>query len=403
MRQTQIDISGALIGAAETRSAAAAKPVARDPRLDFFRGLAMFIILVSHTPYNWLAGYLPSRFGFSDAAEIFVFCSGMASAIAFGGTFNRAGAALGTARVLQRMWQVYWAHIGLFFALVFLLTAVDNTGLYAKSYVETLNIHAFYRNVPENLVGLFTLTYVPNYFDILPMYLVILAMIPVVMMLARGSPLLVAAACLASWTAASMGYLSLPAEPWSHRSWYFNPFAWQIVFFTGFAFMRGWLPRPPVTRRLIIVACAILFISMLLDYVPILRAVPLLADIAGSLGGLEDKTNEGVLRYVHFLALAYLAWVAVGENGCRLVANYDAGPAARLWGNIVKTIQIVGQQSLAVFVCAMIASRILGFGLDLAGPTLFTVTLANIVGFAFIILVALVTGWFKSQPWRKVK
>ena len=36
--------------------AAAATPFAgtRDIRLDFFRGIAMFIILVAHTPGNWL-------------------------------------------------------------------------------------------------------------------------------------------------------------------------------------------------------------------------------------------------------------------------------------------------------------------------------------------------------------
>ncbi|MDZ4093637.1 MAG: OpgC domain-containing protein, partial [Paracoccaceae bacterium] len=53
---------------------------ARDRRLDVFRGLAMFIILIAHTPGNFLTLWIPARFGFSDATEIFVFCSGMASA-----------------------------------------------------------------------------------------------------------------------------------------------------------------------------------------------------------------------------------------------------------------------------------------------------------------------------------
>ena len=87
----------------------------RDPRLDFYRGIAMFIILVAHIPGNSWTGWIPARFGFSDATEIFVFCSGMASAIAFGGAFARRGWWLGTARVLFRCWQVYWAHICLFF------------------------------------------------------------------------------------------------------------------------------------------------------------------------------------------------------------------------------------------------------------------------------------------------
>jgi hypothetical protein len=99
----------------ENSNAAAAK---RDPRLDVFRGLAMFIIFIAHTPGNWWVNWIPARFGFSDATEIFVFCSGMASAIAFGAVFERQGLAMGTARILHRAWQVYWAHIGLFLVIV---------------------------------------------------------------------------------------------------------------------------------------------------------------------------------------------------------------------------------------------------------------------------------------------
>jgi hypothetical protein len=78
----------------------------RDPRLDVFRGLAMFIIFIAHLPGNPWNAYIPARFGPSDATEMFVFCSGFASAIAFGGTFNRDGFGVGTLRVLHRCWQI---------------------------------------------------------------------------------------------------------------------------------------------------------------------------------------------------------------------------------------------------------------------------------------------------------
>ena len=45
---------------------------ARDLRLDFFRGSAMFIILFAHTPGNPWTLWIPARFGFSDATEMFV-------------------------------------------------------------------------------------------------------------------------------------------------------------------------------------------------------------------------------------------------------------------------------------------------------------------------------------------
>ena len=67
----------------------------------------MFIILIAHVPGNWLTLWIPARFGFSDATETFVFCSGMASAIAFGRVFRDRGLLMGTARVAHRIWQVY--------------------------------------------------------------------------------------------------------------------------------------------------------------------------------------------------------------------------------------------------------------------------------------------------------
>ena len=88
----------------------------RDLRLDFFRGVAMFIILLAHTPGNTWTLWIPARFGFSDATEIFVFCSGMASAFAFGSVFLKKSWFLGAARIMFRVWQVYWAHIGVVLA-----------------------------------------------------------------------------------------------------------------------------------------------------------------------------------------------------------------------------------------------------------------------------------------------
>ena len=77
-------------------------PTVRDPRLDFFRGIAMFIILIAHIPGNAWGRWIPARFGPSDATEMFVFCSGFAAAIAFGGTFARRGFWMGVGRVLFR-------------------------------------------------------------------------------------------------------------------------------------------------------------------------------------------------------------------------------------------------------------------------------------------------------------
>ncbi|CAN0582162.1 unnamed protein product, partial [Ectocarpus sp. 12 AP-2014] len=225
----------------------------RDLRLDVARGIAMFIILVAHIPRNPWAGWIPARFGFSDATEIFVFCSGMASAIAFGGSFDRNGWAIGTARVAFRCWQVYWAHICLFFFVAMTMAWLDTYGGFDKNYANSLNLTHFFDDPMPQIVGLFTLTYVPNYFDILPMYLVILAMMPLFVALSRIGTWAAITGSLTLWLVANLGLLVLPAEPWSDRQWFFNPFGWQLLFFTGFAFMRGWLPKPP---RVAWIACA---------------------------------------------------------------------------------------------------------------------------------------------------
>jgi len=382
-------------------TAAAAQVRPRDPRLDFFRGLGMFIIFIAHLPWNSWALYIPARFGFSDATEIFVFCSGMASAIAFGRIFDERGWRLGTARILHRMWQVYWAHVCLFLVIAGGLAAFQATGFAERccnlptNYVAELNLHPFFDRTAAALPGLLTLTYVPNYFDILPMYIVVLALIPVVMGLSLAGRPAVLVLIAGLWLAANLTGINLPAEPWSSRGWFFNPFAWQLVFFTGFAFMRGWVPAPPVSRVLIIAAAAILLASLPFAYFRIYESFPAVRSIRDAMAPLWDKTNFGILRYVHFLALAYIAWIAAGSKGRYLVAD-------NLWGSVVAIIRKVGQQSLAVFLASLVVAQTIGILRDMAWGrgNLVIEAAANIAGFAVLIAVAYSVAWFKTAPWR---
>lgn len=338
----------------------AADKAPRDLRLDFFRGLAMFIILLAHTPGNTWTLWIPARFGYSDATEIFVFCSGMASALAFGAVFAQRGWLLGAARVVFRVWQVYWAHISVVFATVVLMALLDRTGMGApdKIYTNWWPVAGFFDDPKTAFPALFTLTYVPGLFDILPMYLVILAMIPLVMLAHRfgGRPAALGfvvalwlATQLALWrralgaeethmlgeALASLGggfaFLALPSNPWGAGTWFFNPFGWQIVFFTGFAFGMRWLPAPPVDRRLILMAAAYLIVSIPFawfkihsgEYLPYDWALRVwVAEGREFFGPLIAKSGVGLFRYVHFLALAYLAWAAVGAGGWRLTNGW---------------------------------------------------------------------------------
>ena len=362
----------------------------------------MFIILIAHTPGNWLTLWIPARFGFSDATEVFVFCSGMASAIAFGAVFRDQGLLMGAARVAFRCWQVYWAHIALFFAIAGTMVVLNNTGWFERDYVGQLNLYPFFKRPDENLVGLLTLTYVPNYFDILPMYLVVLAMMPLVIACYRAHSALALLLVAGVWFGAQLGSLALPAEPWSAREWFFNPFGWQLVFFTGFALMAGWIPAPPRHRLLVIAAALIVLVIIPLAYYRITRQLPEVRAWRKEYNILIAKTDFGILRYVHFLALAYLCWIAVGEAGRRILPPQTGGALAEVWRRVLAVIMKVGQQSLAVFITSMFTARLLGVALDTLGrKSLANQLLVNLIGFAILIGVAYGVGWFKSQPWRK--
>lgn len=392
---------------------AKAAPRVRDLRLDFFRGIAMFIILIAHTPGNFLTSWIPARWGFSDATEIFVFCSGMASAIAFGRGYDKVGWRLGTARVAFRVWQVYWAHVGLFFATLALTVYLTDLTITSRNYWGQLNLWMIFVESdkwtnPDILLSFMTLRWVPNYFDILPMYMVVLCMMPIIMALSRVHLGLVFGFIASVWllgqeawmAALGVPALAFSAEPWTDRTWFFSPFGWQLIFFTGFAFMRGWIPAPPVNKLLIGIALFLVLANVPLSSIGVREfGFDWARDWRMANRAWIDKSDFGILRYVHFLALAYLCWVAAGDKGSRLLVR-GTGVAARLWQGALAIILKVGQQSLAVFVVSMFTARFMGFAMDMLGRDIAMTLAVNAFGACVLITTAYGAGWFKSQPWR---
>ncbi|MBU2532667.1 MAG: OpgC domain-containing protein [Alphaproteobacteria bacterium] len=361
----------------------------RDVRLDFFRGVCLFIIFVAHIFDNPWALLIPARFGLSDAAEIFVFLSGMASAVAFASVFVKRGFFMGTARILHRVWQVYWAHVSVFLICTVVMVLIDRYLDTGEDYIRGLMMEPFFNeHARDALVGLFTLTYVPPFFDILPMYLVILAMVPVVMLLAGFNKWYAMAAIVATWFVASFGFFDLSREPWGTDKWFFNPFSWQLVFFTGFAFMRGWLPAPKADPRLIAAAVVYLLICLPLEWEPLRAAFPWLREATDWLHPVINKTHVGVFRFLHFLALAYLSFIAVGEAGHRLK------------GPVVRVVCKVGQQSLGIFLLTLVLSFTASALLNVLGRSFLMVALVNLGGMAIMVAVAYLNAWYKSVPWK---
>ena len=364
-------------------------PRKRDPRLDFFRGVAMLIIFLAHVPTNLWGQYIPARFGWSDAAEMFVFCSGYAAAIAFGGTFVRAGFWYGVARVSYRIWQLYSSHLIIFF-FVLVLCLLGNLLLESPvNYLSRLNLHYVINQPVDALIGLFTLTYVPNYFDILPMYMGALLMVPAAMLLARVHRL---APLLASFTVWSLNWVfdgGLPAHPaHPHLEWFFNPLGWQVLFFTGFALARGWIKAPPANAVLVCLALLFVVASIPFAHWPTWTRIPSYEAIHDVLKPWRTKIDYGPLRYFHFLCLAYLAIVFVKGREHLLEAAW------------ARPILKVGQQALPVFLLNLWLAQLAGMILDMAGRSTWSFAAVNLVGLACIVGFAYMVSWIKRSPWQ---
>lgn len=363
------------------------EPRPRNIQLDFFRGLALLIIFINHVPANDLLLYTPSRFGFSDSAEIFVFLSGVASAMAYGRCFRVSGLWLGSVRAFYRCAEIYAAHLALFFLLA-VVCILGNSLFEAPDYIDRLNIRYFFDFTPEALLALVSLRWVPNYFDILPMYLVVMLWVPIVWTLSRCHGAAALGFSLSVYLAMWLFDLELAADPHSDRPWYFNPFAWQLIFFTGFAFGSGWI-KPPAPQKWLFVTCSVFVVlSIPLSHEPNLRPTDWLVQLHASLQPWTDKTRFGPLRWVHFMAVAYL------------VVHFFRGREKLLQGAVPRLIARMGQQSLPIFLVCMTLSYLGGMVFDQMGHDAVSITLVNLGGCLLMILATQAIAWFKSKPWK---
>jgi hypothetical protein len=366
----------------------AGKPAARprDPRLDFFRGLAMFFIYFAHCNGNLFYNWIPARFGPSDAADLFVFVSGMTVALAFGGTFMRQGWLIGTARIAYRCMQLYAAQIGMFCALA--VAVIVGTHAWGDiNYVKEIGFQGFFDNPARSLVGLVTLTYDPPYVDILPLYIGVLAMVPAVMALARIDPRLVFAASVALYLAANFWQLNLPNHA-EDNGWHFDPFAWQLIFFTGFSLRRGWLKVPMDSRVLFWGSVAVLLLGLAISLPAVSDRIGAVDALRLWVSGYTDKTYLDPIRYIHFLALAYVT------------VSLLRGREAYLLSEPLRPIVKCGQQALSIFVSGMVLSHIGGMVFDHIGTGLGPQILVNGITIPTLIAIAHGVAWFKNAPWK---
>jgi OpgC protein len=150
----------------------------RDRRVDFFRGLALVMIFIDHVPGNLLSSFTLWNFGLCDAAEVFVLLAGISASLVFGTLYERTYWPAATARVLMRCGELYIVHVVLF--CIVAAVVVSATRYFDNPfYLEQVNLLPLFVDTERALVYALTLGYQPDFLDILPLYVVLLAFVPV--------------------------------------------------------------------------------------------------------------------------------------------------------------------------------------------------------------------------------
>jgi hypothetical protein len=279
--------------------------VERDLRLDLFRGVALWGIFLDHIPENVVNWLTIRNYGFSDATEIFIFISGYTAAFVYGRAMRERGFVVASARILRRAWQIYVAHIFLFtifMAEIAYVAATFDNPLYA----EEMKILDFLKQPDVTIFEALILKFKPVNMDVLPLYIVLLVLFPPMLLLLLRQPAFALAGSALVYVLAWSFDFNLPAYP--NGSWFFNPFAWQLLFVFGAWCALGGADRlAGVMRSRTVFAIAVAYLVFafaitLTWYVePLSRFVPSwLSDWMYPI----DKTNLDVLRFAHFLALA---------------------------------------------------------------------------------------------------
>ncbi len=205
----------------------------RDIRLDLFRGLALWFIFLDHIPDNIVSWLTVRNYGFSDATEIFVFISGYTAVIAYARMMEREGWVRAAARIYRRVWQLYVAHILLFVAfsaqVAWVSIARDTPAL-----IEEMELLGLGQNPYRAILEAALLKFRPVNLDVLPLYIVLLAVFPFVLPAICAGRIAVIAVSLGVYAATCHFDWNLPAYP-ENKVWFFNPMAWQVVFYVGAA------------------------------------------------------------------------------------------------------------------------------------------------------------------------
>ena len=276
----------------------------REPNaIDFWRGLALVTIYVNHIPGNTFERYTYSQYGISDAAELFVFLAGWSIGIATRGRDGRPEPRLKSVlRLLSRTIEVYRAQIT---TMAIALAMIAGTALILDNplLLEWHNAGGFFADPIQTTIGFVALTHQLGFFNILPLYVVLLGIAPIFILIARVSRIAALVLSFGLYSASLVFEWNLPSWP-GEGDWFFDPLCWQLLLVLGFVAqdlnqrsgtLRRW------SQRLMPLGVVIVVLGIVLSVFD-LRPDPLLVPDPRLVFSF-DKTYLSPARLIHFIGV----------------------------------------------------------------------------------------------------
>ena len=379
--------------AKEQRTIASATATDRDLRLDLFRGLALWLIFLDHIPSNAVSWITIRNYGFSDATEIFVFISGYTAAFVYGRAMLNSGFVIASARILRRVWQIYVAHVFLFTIFLAEISYVA-TRFENPLYSEEMGIMDFLKQPDVTIVQALILRFRPVNMDVLPLYIVLMLFLPLILWLMKWRADVTLALSVLLYALTWHFDLYLSAYP--NGVWFFNPFAWQLLFVFG-----AWCALGGAQRMSRILSSN-LTLWICIGYLFFGFVIAMIWNFPAQLGHLMpkwlenwmypvNKTDLDVIRFAHFLALAAIT--------VRFLPKHWP-PLRSAW---LRPLILCGQHSLEIFCLGIFLAFAGHFVLaEVSGGAVMQV-LVSLAGILIMCGMAWVISWYKRSADKDAK